>query len=142
MRDAGQLTEHRHSTLRKVVLAGAAVEAGMRGLAYVPFDDGESARGALSYVEAWWPLWAWAWVWFAVSAVIALSIVIPRIAIPSMSIFVGIHLLWGSSYIASWMFSDSPRSWVSGSSIMVIALFGAVLTMLIEKPTRTGLEGA
>lgn len=140
MRDALQLAPKRHATLRVVVLVGAALAAGLRGLAYLPAIADELAPASLTYVEAWLPLWAWAWVWLAGFVFLAAAVFLPRLAIPSMSVFVGMHMLWGISFLMSWIFLDTPRSWVTGSSILTLALFAAVLTMLIEKPRITPLE--
>lgn len=134
MRDTLQLTPKRHATLRVVVLLGAGLAAGLRGLAYLPTATHDLSPRSLTYVEAWLPLWVWGWVWIAGFVFLAAAIFVPRLAIPSMSVFVGMHMLWGVSFLMSWIFLDTPRSWVTGSSILALALFAAVLTMLIEKP--------
>ena len=140
MRDASQLPPKRHATLRIVVLIGAALAAGLRGLAYLPAIAEDLAPASLTYVEAWLPMWAWAWVWIAGFGFLIAAIFIPRLAIPSMSVFVAMHLLWGISFLMSWVFLETPRSWVTGSSILTLALFAAVLTMLVEKRRADPLE--
>lgn len=134
MRDALQLPPKRHTQLRAVVLLSAALAAGFRGLAYLPAATSDMSVTSLTYVEAWVPLWVWSFVWLAGFVFLTVSVFVNRLAIPAMSVFVGMHVLWGTSFIMSWLFLETPRSWVTGTSVLIMGVFAAVLTILIERP--------
>lgn len=95
MRHATQLPKTQYRRLRTTVLATAAVMAGLRGLAYIPSVYGERSAASLTFIETWLPLQVWGWVWITGLVFLLASIFVPRLAIPSMSVFVGMHVLWG-----------------------------------------------
>lgn len=141
MRHATQLPKTQYRRLRTTVLITAALMAGLRGLAYIPSVYGERSAASLTFIETWLPLTVWGWIWISGLVFLLASIFVPRLAIPSMSVFVGMHVLWGTSFVMSWLFLDSPRSWITGSSIIGIAIFGAVLTILMERPRGIDTRG-
>ncbi|QOV97162.1 hypothetical protein [Rhodococcus pyridinivorans] len=142
MRHATQLPKTQYRRLRTIILATAAIMSGLRGLAYIPSVNGEQRAASLTYIETWLPLSVWGWVWLSGLAFLVASILVPRLAIPSMSVFVGMHVLWGTSFVMSWLFLDTPTSWITGSSIIGIAIFAAVLTILMERPRGLDPKGA
>lgn len=138
MREARTLPPHRHATLRLVVLLTAAAFSTVRGVSYLlPRPATGTEAAALTYVEAWLPLAVWAWVWLLLAAALVAAAVLRDLAIPAMSLFVGLLTLWGGSYLASWLFLQAPRAWLSAATMCTTALFASVLTMLVERHPET-----
>lgn len=119
--------------VRVVVLATAALTAIQRGAGYLPGVD-DTPPVALTYVEWWLPLGAWGVVWIMLGGIVAVSIALPVLVIPAMSGFVGLHIAWGASLLASWLLLDQPDTWVTGSNTAAIACFAAVLVFTFDRP--------
>lgn len=119
--------------VRVVVLVTAALAALQRGVLYLPgVDDVPSV--ALTYVEFWLPLSAWAAVWLALGGILVVSIALPVLIIPAMSAFVGLHIVWSASLVASWLMLDQPETWVTGATHACIAMFAAALLVTFDSP--------
>lgn len=135
MRDARALPPARHKRLRALVLLVTAALALMRGVSYLPAEE-PLAVDQLSYVEAWLPLHVWGWLWVAVAGALTVATVCRRLAVPAMTGFVFLALMWGTSYLASWWLLDEPTSALTGVVTLTVAMYAAVLTTLIERPVR------
>lgn len=132
MREIEWTTRPRHRVLRRVVLLAAAAGAFFRGLSYFPTAV-DGAPQQLTYVDWWAPMPVWAGVWVTVAGLLVAALFIPQLAIVGMSGYVGLTSLWAASYIVSWIALDSPRSWLTGTTLAVLAAFAAILTSLIER---------
>jgi hypothetical protein len=119
--------------VRVVVLLTAALTAVQRGVSYLPSVD-DTPPVALTYVEWWLPLSVWGVVWIMLGGVVALSIAMPVLVIPAMSAFVGLHIAWGASLLASWLLDNEPDTWVTGGNTAAIAMFAAVLVFTFDRP--------
>lgn len=140
MREIQWRSRPRHRVLRIAVLLTAAWCALLRGIAYIPnATDGQPVY--LTYVDWWLPMHAWAAVWIAGGLCLAAATIFTRLAIPAMSVFVGMTTVWSASYLLSWIFLDSPSSWLTGSTLAGMAVFAAILTALIERrvPSPEGI---
>ncbi|AOD23801.1 hypothetical protein IM25_21285 [Rhodococcus sp. p52] len=140
MREISWRTRPQHRKLRIAVLLTAAWCSLLRGIAYLPSTDGNPIY--LTYVDWWLPMHAWAVLWITGGIALAGAPVYPRLAVPAMSVFVGMTTLWSVSYLMSWIFLDSPSSWLTGSTLAGMAVFAAILTALIERrvPSPEGTE--
>lgn len=132
MRELEWTSRPRHRVLRRVVLVTASLGAFFRGVSYFP-SDGEGPPQQLTYVDWWAPMPVWAGVWVTVAVFLATATVVPALAIPAMSGFSGLFGLWAASYLVSAMTGESPRAWLTGTSLAVLAVFAAILTSLIER---------
>lgn len=132
MRELEWTTRPRHRVLRIVVLVAASIGAFFRGVSYFPSRvDGTPQQ--LTYVDWWAPMSVWAGVWVTVAALLIAATVLPSLAIPAMSGFAGLFALWAASYLVSWAAGESPRAWLTGTSLAVLAVFAAILASLIER---------
>ena len=132
MREIEWRSRPRHRKLRVVVLLTAAWCALLRGAAYIP----EVTAGRpvyLTYVDWWLPMSVWAGVWITVALALAAATICTKLAVLAMSAFVGMTSVWAASYLLSWIFLDSPSSWLTGSTLAGMAVFAAILTTLIER---------
>lgn len=129
-----------HRKLRNAVVLTTAAASIFRGIAYLPATtDGRAVQ--LTYVDWWLPVNVWALVWIAVGAWLCVSLVFDRLTIAGMSAFVGLTSIWAVSYIASWAVLESPRSWLTGTTLAALAVFAAILTSLIERRVPTLEDG-
>lgn len=121
--------------IRIVVLGTSGVTSVLRGIRYLP---GYTTEGldSLTYVEFWLPLPAWAIIWIVLGCTLIASMILPELVIPSMSIFVGIHIIWSGSLIASWLNLGIPETWITGTTNAIIAIFAAVLLFTFDRPPR------
>lgn len=141
MREISWRSRPRHRKLRVAVLLTAAWAAILRGIAYIP-DVSYGQPTYLTYVDWWLPMHIWAVIWIVGGITLMAATVWTHLAIPAMSVFVGITSLWAASYLISWITLDSPRSWLTGSTLATLAIFAAILTALIERrgPSPEGIE--
>ncbi|WP_371053647.1 hypothetical protein [Rhodococcus gordoniae] len=101
-------------------------------MAYIP-AVADDKPAYLTYIDWWLPMHIWAVAWILGAAALVAATVWTRFAIPAMSIFVGMTSVWAASYLISWVFLDSPSSWLTGSTLAGMAVFAAILTALIER---------
>ena len=103
-------------------MAILGILAALRGLAYTPWATSDSIRSS-HVMESWAPLWAWSLVWFIIAALCAYGAVRwrGRIAGVALGATVGIHFLFGASFLWGTISGDSPRGWVSALSYFGLA---------------------
>lgn len=90
--------------------------------------------GQLAYVGALIPISVYAFMWLAAGLGCFHAIVQARIVPYAVAVFVGMHLLWALSFIASWAFLESGRAWVSAISYTALAILAAVIARMIDPP--------
>ena len=135
MRAARALSPSAFRRLRWLVLGSTALLAFMRGISFLPAAQPDTGAD-LSYIEVWLPLTAWAWVWVGAAVGLVAAIRYPVLAVPTLAVFVFLTLLWGTSYLASWWLLNQPETVMAGATHLLVAIYAAVLTTLVERPSR------
>ena len=119
--------------IRWAVLAIVAVTSIFRGWAYLgPGIDGSSAH--LAFLDRVIPLQAWAVVWVIAGVLAIVGMRVHRLARLSMSLSVGMWLVWSLSYMVAWGFLGTDRAWVNAVPIAGFAALLAVVSYLMEPP--------
>ena len=96
--------------------------ATFRGLAYTPLATTASVRSS-HVMESWMPLWAWSGVWLIIAAICVYGAFRwrGRVAGLALGMTVGLHFLFGASFLWGTISGESPRGWVSALSYLTIA---------------------
>lgn len=94
----------------------------------------DQAPTQLAFVDDLIPLSTYAFVWIVVGLGCLHSIVWKPALPYAVGLFVGMHALWALSFLASWVWLDSSRAWVSAISYVALAGMGAVIARMIDPP--------
>ena len=88
--------------------------------------------GQLAYVGALIPISVYAMLWLLAGLACVHALVAPRVMPWAIGAFVGMHLLWALSFLASWALLGVSRAWVSAISYLGLAVLAAVLARMID----------
>ena len=92
-----------------------------RGVSYAPGIIPESTRSS-HVAETWLPMTTWSFVWVAIGVlcVIAAGYSRSKAAAVAVGLSVGIHFLWGASFLWGSLTGDMSRGYVSALSYLAI----------------------
>ena len=126
--------------VRAVILAIVAITAILRGWAYlgpgVVVSNVDVSSVHLSFLDNLIPIQAWAAVWLVTGAIAIAGIRVHRLARLSMSLAVGMWLVWSLSYLIAWGVLGEERAWVNAVPLAGFAALLAVMSYLMEPPRQ------
>lgn len=121
--------------VRWVILAIVAITSTLRGWAYLsPKVDVSSVH--LSFLDNLIPIKVWAVVWVVTGVTAIVGIRVHYLARLSMSLAVGMWLVWSLSYMVAWGVLDESRAWVNAVPLAGFAALLAVVSYLMEPPRQ------
>lgn len=139
MRAPSMPPQMRHASLgRRVILAGLAIGAIWRGIAYLlPPESAGAPSIRAGAVEAWAGVAPWlaGVLWVSIGIVGLASLVLNRWLTATALIGTAL-LVWGAGYAAGWLtpwVDGSPRDWISTGTYVSFATV-ALGSLLIHEP--------
>ena len=87
----------------------------------------------LAFVDQFIPLWLYCVAW-ALAMVLALGSILTRRFQPwAIGLSIALNGLWSLTFFLSWVFLDTPRSWVTAASYLAIMLMIATIGLTKER---------